>query len=603
MWLGVIKFKITMKFFKFSLALVLALFVSCKQSGSYENVEISTKSVVEKQLDSLNESLEKLSLSKDRVVAKKNFISCRITYKKVEPFVEYYFQGFSRRINGPALPDVKIDDNIVNEATGFQVIEELIFSEQPIDTAALKVQVAILKTDLLFVRKNLRDLPIQNHHLYELLQHQIIRNATMGITGFDSPVAFASILETKYSLAGIQENIMHFCKVNKIKDIAKISKVFDDSQEYLNKNRDFDTFNRLVFIKKYLMPLSEEVAAIFENFLKNSPKIIKPFNGTLADLMQGKGLNLDAFTPYADSHSNPAKIDLGEKLFSDVNLSKSKTISCATCHNADKAFTDGLQFSNSNVHNVSVDRNAPTLYYAGFQEAFFYDLRSQDLENQIEEVMNNKKEFNLSSIEITSQIKNNQEYRSLLEKAFPHKKEITPFEIRNAIATYVRSLMPFNSKIDRYFKGQESLTVDQENGFNLFTGKAKCATCHFIPLYNGTIPPWYSISESEVIGVPQSVNWNTAVVDEDLGRYNTNQIEQFRFAFKTPTIRNIEKTAPYMHNGIYRTLDEVVKFYELGGGNGIGMTLEHQTLPFDNLKISEKEKNDLVLFMKTLTDR
>ena len=592
-----------MKFFKFSLALLLVITVSCKKQGSYETVESSIKSVVEKQLDSLIESLNKLSFSKDAAVAKKNFIASRVIYKKVEPFVEYYFQGFSRRINGPALPDVKIDDNIVNEATGFQVIEELIYGGEPIDTAVLQSQVAIVKTDLLFVRKNLRDLPLQDHHLYELLQHQIIRNATMGITGFDSPVAFASILETQYSLNGIQENIAHFCKLNKIKDVGKISKLFNDSQEYLNKSPDFDNFNRLVFIKNHLMPLSEEVAVVFKNYLKDSPKTIKPFDGTLADLMQGKGLNSDAFSPYADSHSNPDKIKLGEKLFSDVNLSKKNTISCATCHNADKAFTDGLQFSNSNVHNVSVDRNAPTLYYAGFQKAFFYDLRSQDLENQIEEVMKNKKEFDLSSKEITNQITANQEYRSLLAKSFPNKKEFTPFEIRNAIATYVRSLMPFNSKIDGYFKGKESLTLEEENGFNLFTGKAKCATCHFVPLYNGTIPPWFSVSESEVIGVPKAVNWETAVVDEDLGRYNTNQIEEFRFAFKTPTIRNIQKTAPYMHNGVYKTLDEVVKFYELGGGNGIGMNLEHQTLPFDNLKVSEKEKKDIIMFMKTLTDR
>ena len=162
--------------------------------------------------------------------------------------------------------------------------------------------------------------------------------------------------------------------------------------------------------------------------------------------------------------------------------------------------------------------------------------------------------------------------------------------------------MPFNAKIDNYFKGKANLTKEEENGFNLFAGKAKCASCHFIPLYNGTVPPWYNNSESEVIGVPKSINWKNAVVDSDLGRYNTNQIEQFRFSFKTPTIRNIAKTAPYMHNGIYTNLEDVVKFYELGGGNGIGMQLEFQTLPFDNLKLTEREKKDIILFMKTLTD-
>ena len=81
-----------------------------------------------------------------------------------------------------------------------------------------------------------------------------------------------------------------------------------------------------------------------------------------------------------------------------------------------------------------------------------------------------------------------------------------------------------------------------------------------------------------------------------------NQLEQLKYSFKTPTVRNIDKTAPYMHNGVYTTLEEVVKFYELGGGNGIGMNLEYQTLPFDNLQLTTKEKNDLISFMKILTD-
>ena len=163
--------------------------------------------------------------------------------------------------------------------------------------------------------------------------------------------------------------------------------------------------------------------------------------------------------------------------------------------------------------------------------------------------------------------------------------------------------MPFTAKIDAYFKGYVSLSESEMNGFNVFTGKAKCATCHFIPLYNVTVPPWYNNSESEVIGVPQSIEWSHAKIDKDLGRYILNQLEPLRYSFKTPTIRNIEKTAPYMHNGVYKTLDEVIRFYELGGGNGIGMNLEYQTLPFDNLSLTAQEKIDLINFLKTLTDK
>jgi cytochrome c peroxidase len=590
-----------MKSYPYIFLLIAISLFSCAKKEPL-SLEDTLKTTVNNQIDSLNTALIQLSKCTKKDSAKIQFSKCRAIYKKTEPFVEYYFQGFSRRINGPALPDIKIDDNVVNDPTGFQVIEEVIFSDEELELAKLKSEIEILKTDLLFVKNNLKDFPIQNHHLYELLQHQIIRTATMGITGFDSPVAFLSIRETNNSLEGIQQYFAVFCKKNEVKSIEKCNKLISKSQAYLIKNNNFDIFNRLVFIKNYLMPLSVELEIAFKDYLKESPNGIKPFNGTLSDLMQGKGFNPDAFSPFADSKTNAAKIALGKQFFNDKNLSKNNTISCASCHNADKAFTDGLQFSTVKVHNQSTSRNSPTLMYAAFQKSFFYDLRSQDLENQIEEVMKNPNEFNLSTKEITARITQQKVYKSLLAKSFPNKKEITPFEIRNAIASYVRSLMPFNAKIDNYFKGKVALTKEEENGFNLFAGKAKCASCHFIPLYNGTVPPWYNNSESEVIGVPKSINWKNAVVDSDLGRYNTNQIEQFRFSFKTPTIRNIAKTAPYMHNGVFTNLEDILKFYELGGGNGIGMQLGFQTLPFDNLKLTEREKKDIILFMKTLTD-
>lgn len=230
-------------------------------------------------------------------------------------------------------------------------------------------------------------------------------------------------------------------------------------------------------------------------------------------------------------------------------------------------------------------------------------MRSQDLENQIESVMQNPDEFNLSPEEIKNKLQTKKEIVALFKKAYPKSKEITSYEIRNSIASYVRSLMPFKAKVDNFFNDKDTLTISEKNGFNLFAGKAKCATCHFIPLYNGTAPPWFNNSESEVIGVPEKINWEHAVVDKDLGRYKFNQLEQLKYSFKTPSIRNSEKTAPYMHNGVFNTLEDVIKFYELGGGNGIGMQLEYQTLPFDNLKLTKEEKRDLINFLNTLTDK
>ena len=132
--------------------------------------------------------------------------------------------------------------------------------------------------------------------------------------------------------------------------------------------------------------------------------------------MQGKKLNPDAFSPFAESKSTPEKTALGKLLFNDNSISRSNQMSCATCHNAEKAFTDGKKFSTQNIHNNSTNRNSPTLLYSSFQKAFFYDMRSQDLENQIESVMKNPDEFNLSPNEIQDKIYSNDNVVKLFTK-------------------------------------------------------------------------------------------------------------------------------------------------------------------------------------------
>jgi cytochrome c peroxidase len=583
--------------------LSLVFFIACLNMKQ-ESFDKAALLSLENNIDTIIALLK----SSDRLVEKDKlqelFSASRKNYKKVEPFVEYYFQGLTRRINGPALPEIKTDDNMINDPSGFQVIEEIIYSDT-LDLVDLKKQTKILTTDLLFIKNTMKEMPIQEHHFYELIQHQIIRIAALGITGFDSPVSFQSIQEAAFTLDGINEWYLLYCNIKGKKVNQQLTSLFKNAIVYAQKNNNFNEFNRLEFIKNHLMPISVCFEKDFTSDLANMPDINKNkvFYGTLSNLMQGKKLNPDAFSPFSETASTNEKKELGKILFNDASLSKNNNISCASCHIASKAFTDGKVTSVTNIHNNSVQRNSPTILYAAFQKSFFYDLRSQDLENQIESVMKNPDEFDLTPKQIKKKILANPTLSNLFTKAYPTKKEITPYEIRNAIAVYVRSLMPFNSKIDEYFRGETTLSESESNGFNVFTGKAKCATCHFIPVYNGTIPPWFNNTESEVIGVPKTNIWKNAVVDEDLGRYNLNQLEPLKYSFKTPTIRNIEKTAPYMHNGVYNKLEEVVKFYELGGGNGIGMNLAYQTLPFDNLQLTPKEKNDLISFMLTLTDK
>ncbi|HTG64917.1 MAG TPA: cytochrome c peroxidase, partial [Flavobacterium sp.] len=229
-------------------------------------------------------------------------------------------------------------------------------------------------------------------------------------------------------------------------------------------------------------------------------------------------------------------------------------------------------------------------------------MRQLDLEKQSMDVIQNKDEMHGDISKAIVILNKDEKYQKLFKKAFPKSKKVEEWQVKNALASYIRSLNAFDSKFDNYMRGEsDDFTAEEKLGFNLFAGKAKCATCHFIPLFNGTVPPNYQKTEQEVIGTPEEKNGKK--ISPDLGRYAQYQMPQLKNAFKTPSLRNVAVTAPYMHNGVYSTLEEVVDFYNKGGGAGLGLSVENQTLPTDELKLNEKEIKALVAFMKTLTDK
>ncbi len=595
--------KYILAFFVLSIVVIQGQLSSCNGKHTVEKSgEGRIKMFYNQQTDSLINLLaafEDASLNSSPKNLQLLFAKCRFVYKKIEGISEYYFQGLTKRINGPALPDVKTEDGQVWPPHGFQVIEQMLFSAfNATQRESLLTEVNLLKTDLLFMRSNMEFNTINQNHVEEMLQHQFIRVAILGITGFDAPLSGLSLSEAGYSLKGIEQIAHLYYGENKSSSLSK-------ALVYLTTHTDFGDFNRMEFITSYLMPASDLYAKLSHVNVPQDSMMVKPFSGTLSTLMKGNGFNADYYTSYAIAESNAAKIVLGKKLFYDVRLSKSATISCASCHKPDLYFTDGRQQANNFIHGGNLPRNTPTLYYAALQASQFYDVRSTTLEDQIFEVMKNTNEFNFSSAGIAKKLMQDSAYESLFKNAFANVEVgTTGFEVRNAIAAYVRSLSPFSSAFDEYMRGNKNaINNDEIKGFNLFAGKAKCGSCHFMPLFNGNIPPWYNKSESEIIGVPAKAVWKNAVIDPDPGRYNLNKMKELMFAFKTPTIRNIEKTGPYMHNGIYNNLEDVVEFYHKGGGVGIGINLPFQSLPFDSLSLSMNEKKNIVAFMKTLTDK
>jgi cytochrome c peroxidase len=243
--------------------------------------------------------------------------------------------------------------------------------------------------------------------------------------------------------------------------------------------------------------------------------------------------------------------------------------------------------------------------YAGFQYEQFWDGRAKSIEAQVKEVIGNPQEMKGDEAVIQSLVQQKPEYAKLLRTAFQLQADTMALidQVANAIAAYVRELNPRNARFDQYMQGAyTSLTAQEIRGFNLFMGKAQCGTCHFAPLFNGLVPPLYNLTELEVLGTTQSDNLDKPVLDADQGRYDIFQIEYYERAFKTPTVRNVSATGPYMHNGAFKTLETVVEFYNKGGAIGLGLEVANQTLSASPLNLSKEEVNDIVQFLHTLED-
>ncbi|MBD0725273.1 cytochrome-c peroxidase [Flavobacterium sp. L1I52] len=532
------------------------------------------------------------------------FNQARLEYKKIEWAVEYFTPDPARFINGPALDELEVAENTFFPPNGFQVIEELIYPNYSIENKEELVRkIKILNGNLKQIEQHFSAISISNSHIMDASKMEVNRILALGITGFDSPIAFQSVPEAAVSLTSLKTLIskMKFNNPQSIKCEKEITNLINKAAEFCLKNTDFKTFDRVYFIKNFLNPISKYLVA-FQKINKieksNRNSVVNPEATSIFDK---KAFNVNAFIPSEEYQFSTEKAELGKQLFYDNSLSNSNTRSCSSCHNPEKAFTDGLKTNQSLSGNL-LSRNTPTLTYASLQNAQFWDMRQLDLEKQSLDVIQNKDEMHGSISKAIVVLNSDKKYQQLFKNAFPKSKKIEEWQVQNALASYIRSLNAFDSKFDSYMRGESNdYTAEEKLGFNLFAGKAKCATCHFIPLFNGTVPPNFQKTEQEVIGTPADKNGKK--ISPDLGRYIQYQMPQLKNAFKTPSLRNIAVTAPYMHNGVFTTLEEVVDFYNKGGGIGLGLNVENQTLPSDNLELSPKEMKALVTFMKTLSDK
>lgn len=288
----------------------------------------------------------------------------------------------------------------------------------------------------------------------------------------------------------------------------------------------------------------------------------------------------------------PQQIDLGRYLFFDPLLSKDGTISCATCHQPDKGFADGLDRS-VGILGEKVGRGAPSLWNSAFLNLLFWDGRATSLEEQMQGPLFAEDEMGNSPEQLLKSLNENEAYRAMFDQAFPEGDEkIELDEIYLAITAFESSLISLNSRYDQYAHGyHEALSEDEIEGMNIFRSfVARCAECH--------TPPLFTNQQLAVLGTPEPDGRAL-----DPGAQTPYNDPSLRGAFRVPSLRNVALTAPYMHSGRFETLRETVEFYTKGRGHAVpeGENL-YLHWHIHEPELTEDELDRLVDFLHTLTD-
>ncbi|WP_291263569.1 cytochrome c peroxidase [Gemmatimonas sp.] len=540
--------------------------------------------------------------------ARTAFVAARRAYKHVEVGLEYYVPSTSKGMNGPALPEVEESEGpeAVFPPTGFQVIEESLYGDDPLgEQDAVRQETATLRQLVTRARTMMQAQRATDDRIWDAAKLELARIVTLGLAGFDSPVAGHALGEADAALEGVARSLAPYRTDTPA--WATLDSTIGAARAMLQAGTDRESFDHFAFIVDRLNPLARALRETRVALGIGTPTERRAFRMEAASVFDSAAFDVMAFAPLDAVPATAEAVALGRTLFHDLRLSGDGQRACSSCHIPENAFTDGLRV-NTARGGSPLARNTPTVINSGVQLGVFSDLRTTYLEDQVTDVVENVDEMH-GSLETSARVLSaDRAVAARFAVAFAGQgaaadSVVTAARIRTALAAYQRSLTRLNAPVDRALRGDTSaLSAEARLGFNVFVGKGKCATCHFLPLTNGTVPPMYQKSEVEVLGTPVRADTARGTVDPDVGRHRLSRAEPHRYAFRTPSLRNVALTAPYMHNGAYPTLESVIDFYNRGGGAGIGIGLDNQTLPPDPLNLTAGEQRNLVTFLRALTD-
>ncbi|MDB4874495.1 MAG: cytochrome-c peroxidase [Gemmatimonadetes bacterium] len=552
---------------------------------------------IARDADSLDAAIVQLgvALGDTTVDVRPAFRLARARYKRLEGVVEFYAPALAAAFNSRRM---EVDDDDAPPpssiaANGFPALEDLLW---PTLIAARRDSarrlVNAMRPSVARVRGLAAAISPTDAQVIELTRLELVRVSTLGVAGFDAPRTGEAMGECAEALAGVRA--LYAAAGARWPRLGAERRALDSTLAaaigYLRAHGDFVAFDRLAYLTDFGEPAARALDAVRRAVNAPSISMRRGLRATVASPYAVNAFDPRAYAPATAPPSSDSLVALGRRLFFNPALSGTGKRSCASCHDPSRAFADGLPKAASvDPRGRAVARNTSTLINAALQPAQFADERAVALEDQIIEVLRSPAEMG-SSVDAAA--------RAVSTAA----RQMTPLTLRQALAAYLRTLVALDSRFDRAVRGDGTvLSAEERRGFNLFMGKGSCGTCHFAPLFGGTTPPLYVGSDVEVIGTPVSPD-RPAVLDADSGRARIDHRPEHLRAFKVPSLRNVALTAPYMHHGTFSTLDQVVRFYDGGGGRGAGARIANQTLAADSLHLSARERQAIVAFLGALTD-
>jgi cytochrome c peroxidase len=578
-----------------------------------------------KQIKSFSVSLQELGLeikrsnlqdpkSKEALVSK--IKNTRIGLKQIDFWLRYLEPLSYKKINGPLPVEwetevfEKFEKPYRREGAGLTLAELYLSEESPIKDSLLHLIENAELVSKIYLNDSITKQLNEHHHFYLCNRLFLLNLATIYTTGFECPNTNEVINELMIMLEAVKS--VYLAYNTSFTDYSVPNEyilLYNQTIDFVKQQpKDFENFDHFEFIKSYVNPLFSINQNLIREFKVSSKSNLDYSLNKNAASIFSKNLYFAQNTKGLFKRINDQKIlneieQIGKLLFYDPILSANNLRSCASCHQPKNFFTDTVAQTSLNYNRKDyLTRNSPTLLNANYNHLIMLDGKHLGLQEQATAVMTNPIEMGSNENELLKKVLSCNDYKKAFEsflKLTPEENKISLEHICSVLTMYYGKFSRYYSPFDLAMNNNNNVSASVKKGYNVFMSKAQCGTCHFAPQFNGVKPPYIG-SEFEVLGVPEDTTYIS--LSDDLGRYQINPATETKNAFRTGTIRNSAKTMPYMHNGVFKTLEEVINFYDAGGGAGHGLQLANQTLSGDSLHLTVEEKKNLVEFMKSLTE-